>query len=67
MGLFKSLFKKDIKPKKRGFLYAEIIDLVRETKDTVKVVLSLDAKDKFVRDFVNVWDKIMNLDRFDLA
>lgn len=48
MGLLKSLFKKDIKPKKRGFLYAEVIDLVRETKDTVKVVLKLDQKDKFV-------------------
>jgi catalase-peroxidase len=26
-----------------------------------------DAKDKFVRDFVMAWDKVMNLDRFDLA
>jgi len=26
-----------------------------------------DAKDKFVRDFVAAWDKVMNLDRFDLA
>ncbi len=26
-----------------------------------------DAKEKFVRDFVAVWDKVMNLDRFDLA
>ena len=25
-----------------------------------------DAKDKFVRDFVNAWDKVMTLDRFDL-
>lgn len=48
MGLFKSLFNKDSKPKKKGFFYAEIIDLVRETKDTVKVVLKLDAKDRFV-------------------
>jgi len=24
-----------------------------------------DAKDKFVRDFVAAWDKVMNLDRFD--
>jgi len=23
------------------------------------------AKDKFVRDFVAAWDKVMNLDRFD--
>jgi catalase-peroxidase len=26
-----------------------------------------DAKDKFVRDFVTAWDKVMNLDRFDVA
>ncbi|MGZ4624970.1 MAG: catalase/peroxidase HPI [Kineosporiaceae bacterium] len=26
-----------------------------------------DAKDKFVRDFVAAWTKVMNLDRFDLA
>jgi catalase-peroxidase len=26
-----------------------------------------DAKEKFVHDFVAAWDKVMNLDRFDLA
>jgi len=26
-----------------------------------------DAKEKFVRDFIAAWDKVMNLDRFDLA
>jgi catalase-peroxidase len=25
-----------------------------------------DAQEKFVRDFVAAWDKVMNLDRFDL-
>jgi catalase-peroxidase len=25
-----------------------------------------DAKEKFVRDFVKAWNKVMNLDRFDL-
>jgi len=28
---------------------------------------SNDAKEKFVRDFVTAWDKVMNNDRFDLA
>jgi catalase-peroxidase len=28
---------------------------------------SNDAKQKFVKDFVAAWDKVMNLDRFDLA
>ena len=26
-----------------------------------------DAKEKFVRDFIAAWDKVMTLDRFDLA
>ena len=26
-----------------------------------------DAREKFVRDFVAAWDKVMNLDRFDLS
>jgi catalase-peroxidase len=25
-----------------------------------------DSKEKFVKDFIAVWDKVMNLDRFDL-
>jgi catalase-peroxidase len=25
-----------------------------------------DAREKFVHDFVAAWDKVMNLDRFDL-
>jgi catalase-peroxidase len=32
-----------------------------------EVYASGDAKEKFVRDFVAEWDKVMNLDRFDLA
>ena len=32
----------------------------------VWVYASDDAKEKFVRDFVSAWAKVMNLDRFDL-
>jgi catalase-peroxidase len=32
-----------------------------------EVYASADAREKFVRDFVAAWDKVMNLDRFDLA
>ncbi|MEU7811818.1 catalase/peroxidase HPI [Pseudonocardia sp. NPDC049154] len=32
----------------------------------VEVYGADDAKEKFVRDFVKTWDKVMNLDRFDL-
>jgi catalase-peroxidase len=31
-----------------------------------EVYASDDAKEKFVRDFVKAWNKVMNLDRFDL-
>jgi catalase-peroxidase len=32
-----------------------------------EVYASDDSSEKFVRDFVAAWDKVMNLDRFDLA
>jgi catalase-peroxidase len=32
-----------------------------------EVYASSDAKEKFVRDFVAAWHKVMNLDRFDLV
>ena len=32
-----------------------------------EVYAGADAKEKFVHDFVKAWDKVMNLDRFDLA
>ena len=32
-----------------------------------EVYASSDSQPKFVRDFVAAWDKVMNLDRFDLA
>jgi len=31
-----------------------------------EVYASDDAKEKFVRDFVAAWTKVMNLDRYDL-
>jgi catalase-peroxidase len=32
-----------------------------------EVYASADAQEKFVRDFVAAWNKVMNLDRFDIA
>ena len=32
-----------------------------------EVYACADSKEKFARDFVAAWDKVMNLDRFDLA
>ncbi|ANI89350.1 catalase/peroxidase HPI [Arachidicoccus ginsenosidimutans] len=38
-----------------------------ELRALVEVYASSDAKEKFVKDFVAAWTKVMNLDRFDLA
>jgi len=38
-----------------------------ELRALAEVYGSTDAKEKFVNDFVAAWNKVMNLDRFDLA
>jgi catalase-peroxidase len=38
-----------------------------ELRAIAEVYASSDASDKFVKDFVAVWTKVMNLDRFDLV
>lgn len=37
-----------------------------QLRSLAEVYASSDAKEKFVRDFVAAWNKVMNLDRFDL-
>jgi catalase-peroxidase len=50
---------------------ATAVDLVfgshSQLRALAEVYASDDSKEKFVRDFVAAWDKVMNLDRFDLA
>jgi catalase-peroxidase len=50
---------------------ASRVDLVfganSELRSLAEVYASDDAKEKFVREFVAAWNKVMNLDRFDLA
>jgi catalase-peroxidase len=47
------------------------VDLVfgsnAELRALAEVYACDDAREKFVRDFVAAWDKVMNLDRFELA
>jgi len=47
------------------------VDLVfgsnSQLRALAEVYASSDAQDTFVRDFVAAWNKVMNLDRFDLA
>lgn len=46
------------------------VDLIFGSNSQLRAIAeaygSADAEDKFVRDFVAVWNKVMNLDRFDL-
>jgi catalase-peroxidase len=50
---------------------ASRVDLVfgsnSQLRALAEVYASDDAKEKFVGDFVAAWDKVMNLDRFDVA
>jgi catalase-peroxidase len=38
-----------------------------QLRAVAEVYASADGQEKFVRDFVAAWAKVMNLDRFDLA
>ena len=38
-----------------------------ELRAVAEIYGSADAQDKFVKDFIAAWTKVMNLDRFDLA
>jgi catalase-peroxidase len=46
------------------------VDLVFGSNSQLRALAEVyaqdDSKEKFVRDFVAAWDKVMNLDRFDL-
>ena len=50
---------------------ATAVDLVFGSNSQLRAFAEVyacdDAKETFVRDFVAAWDKVMNLDRFDLA
>jgi catalase-peroxidase len=50
---------------------ATAVDLVFGSNSQLRAIAEVyacdDAKETFVRDFVAAWDKVMNLDRFDLA
>ncbi len=47
------------------------VDLIFGANSQLRAVAEVyaceDAREKFVQDFVAAWDKVMNLDRFDLA
>ena len=49
---------------------ATVVDLAfgsnSQLRALAEVYASSDAEDRFVHEFVRVWDKVMNLDRFEL-
>ena len=49
---------------------ASRVDLIfgsnSQLRALAEVYAQSDAKEKFVRDFAHAWNKVMNLDRFDL-
>jgi catalase-peroxidase len=49
---------------------ATTVDLVLGSNSQLRAIAEVyasdDGKEKFVHDFVAAWDKVMNLDRFDL-
>jgi catalase-peroxidase len=48
-----------------------VVDLVFGSNSQLRALAEVyaagDSQPKFVRDFVSAWNKVMNLDRFDLA
>ncbi|HEY4336329.1 MAG TPA: peroxidase family protein, partial [Puia sp.] len=55
------------KPKWTGTRVDLIFGSNAELRAFAEVYAFADAKEKFVKDFVAAWAKVMNLDRFDLA
>jgi catalase-peroxidase len=47
------------------------VDLIFGSNSQLRAICEVyageDAREKFVTDFIAAWDKVMNLDRFDLA
>jgi catalase-peroxidase len=54
-------------PKWTGSRFDLVFGSNSQLRAVAEVYASNDAQQKFVRDFVAAWDKVMNLDRFDLS
>ena len=53
--------------KRTGTVVHMVFGSNSQLRALAEVYASSDAQAAFVRDFVAGWDKVMNLDRFDLA
>jgi len=66
-GLFEGSDRKTGKPKWTGTRVDLIFGSSSELRALAEVYATADSQKKFVHDFVVAWNKVMNLDRFDLA
>jgi catalase-peroxidase len=65
-GLFEGLDRKTGEVKWTGSRVDLIFGSNSQLRALAEVYAANDAKERFVKDFVASWDKVMNLDRFDL-
>ncbi|MGB8409026.1 MAG: catalase/peroxidase HPI, partial [Gallionella sp.] len=66
-GVLEGSDRKTGKPKWTGTIDDLVSGSNSQLRALAEVYASSDAHEKFVRDFVAAWNKVMNLDRFDLA
>jgi catalase-peroxidase len=66
-GVYEGRDRKTNQPKWTGTRVDLIFGSHAQLRALAEVYASSDAKEKFVKDFVAAWNKIMNLDRFDLV
>jgi len=65
--LFEGRDRKTGKPKWIGTRVDLVFGANSQLRALAEVYACADSQEKFVRDFVAAWNKVMNLDRFDLA
>ncbi len=66
-GLFEGHDRATGEPKWTGSRVDLVFGANSQLRALAEVYASDDSREAFVRDFVAAWDKVMNLDRFDLA
>ncbi|HOH07679.1 MAG TPA: catalase/peroxidase HPI [bacterium] len=66
-GLYEGVDRKSGQRKWSGTRVDLVFGANSQLRAIAEVYAQSDSKEKFVRDFVATWNKVMNLDRFDLA
>jgi catalase-peroxidase len=66
-GVYEGRDRKTNEPRWTGTRVDLIFGAHSQLRAFAEVYACADAKEKFVKDFVAAWTKVMNLDRFDVA